>query len=251
MIRIGKIARLPKAVQEELNRRLDDNEPGQNLVAWLNSLPDVRSVMAAKFGSRPIRQQNLSEWRNGGYRDWLRRQERCESLRQMWAGARDFAALMDADAFQQQMSLVLMADLVLAVRQAVDQTDDPRERALCLAQLAEKIARLRREDSNATRVRIVRERWERELARDENNKMADGRLAPSQALLLQRLYIDLFSGGISRELALADECPADGGFGAESPSSALGQSNPTQSGLLRPVSDSADSSPLDPDRTPN
>ena len=47
--RTGKIARLPKAVREELNRRLQDGEPGTQLVEWLNSLPQVQRVKALKF----------------------------------------------------------------------------------------------------------------------------------------------------------------------------------------------------------
>jgi len=35
--RNGKIARLPRAVRQELNRRLDEGEQGKKLVAWLNA----------------------------------------------------------------------------------------------------------------------------------------------------------------------------------------------------------------------
>ena len=69
--RNGKIARLPRAMREELNRRLRDGEQGNKLVAWLNGLPEVKAVVALEFGGKPIREQNLSEWRKGGYRDWL------------------------------------------------------------------------------------------------------------------------------------------------------------------------------------
>src|SRR6267142_2931446 len=36
IIRNTKIARLPEAIREPLNQRLDDGEPGNQLVAWLN-----------------------------------------------------------------------------------------------------------------------------------------------------------------------------------------------------------------------
>jgi hypothetical protein len=35
LTRNGKIARLPLAVRQELNRRLDEGEQGKKLVAWL------------------------------------------------------------------------------------------------------------------------------------------------------------------------------------------------------------------------
>ena len=73
--RNGKIARLPHAVREQLNNRMHDGEEGKKLVAWLNALPAVRAVVKAEFGGRPVRAQNLSEWKQGGYRDWLAQQE--------------------------------------------------------------------------------------------------------------------------------------------------------------------------------
>lgn len=52
--RTGKIARLPQAVREALDRRLADGEPANKLARWLNSLPEARAVLAAEFGGRPI-----------------------------------------------------------------------------------------------------------------------------------------------------------------------------------------------------
>src|SRR5258707_3596455 len=78
LTRNGKIARLPLAVRQELNRRLDEGEQGKKLVAWLNGLPAVQAIAAAEFGGKAIREQNLSEWKQGGYRDWLAKQEALE-----------------------------------------------------------------------------------------------------------------------------------------------------------------------------
>jgi hypothetical protein len=75
---MGKIARLPRPIRQELNRRLDEGEPGKKIVAWLNNLPEVQTVMAKEFGGKPIREQNLSEWKKGGYRDWVAQQEALE-----------------------------------------------------------------------------------------------------------------------------------------------------------------------------
>jgi len=71
----GKIGRLPKAIQEQVNRRLENSEKGRPMVAWLNSLPEVQAVLAAEFASQPIRQQNLSKWRKFGYKQWLWHQQ--------------------------------------------------------------------------------------------------------------------------------------------------------------------------------
>ena len=45
----GKIGRLPKAIQEPVNRRLESDEKGRTLVAWLNALPEVQAVLAMEF----------------------------------------------------------------------------------------------------------------------------------------------------------------------------------------------------------
>jgi hypothetical protein len=44
-------------------------------VAWLNSLPEVQALLAAEFGGKPVREQNLSDWRKHGYKKWRRWRE--------------------------------------------------------------------------------------------------------------------------------------------------------------------------------
>jgi hypothetical protein len=73
--RTGKIARLSNNVREQLNHRLADGESGKKLLAWLNELPEVRAVLVAEFGGRPVNAPNLTAWRQGGYRDWLMESE--------------------------------------------------------------------------------------------------------------------------------------------------------------------------------
>jgi hypothetical protein len=66
----GKIANLPSEIREELNYRLSEGEPGNELVEWLNAKPEVIKVIAERFDGRPISEQNLSQWRTHGYRQW-------------------------------------------------------------------------------------------------------------------------------------------------------------------------------------
>jgi hypothetical protein len=65
--RNGKIARLPKPIRDELARRIDNGEQGKDLVEWLDALPAVQDVLKEQFGGRPVNEQNLSEWKQGGY----------------------------------------------------------------------------------------------------------------------------------------------------------------------------------------
>ena len=55
--RTGKIARLPKPVRDELGRRLQDGQPGKELVNWLNSLPAVQDVLKEQFAAHIIETQ--------------------------------------------------------------------------------------------------------------------------------------------------------------------------------------------------
>ena len=57
MQRKGKIARLPRALRHELNRRLADNQDGGAILNWLNALPEVKAVLARDFGGEPIGKQ--------------------------------------------------------------------------------------------------------------------------------------------------------------------------------------------------
>src|SRR5712691_10327672 len=75
MTRNGKIARLPYSIRDLLNQRLHNGEQGAKLVEWLNGLPKVQEVLTEEFGGRPISEQNLSEWKQGGFDDWLRHQQ--------------------------------------------------------------------------------------------------------------------------------------------------------------------------------
>ncbi|MCX6908219.1 MAG: hypothetical protein NTY01_09275 [Verrucomicrobia bacterium] len=77
--RRSKIARLPFEIRKELNLRLRKNESGKKLVVWLNGLPQMKTIVAQpEFKGEPVTGQNLSEWRRGGYQDWLRKEERLE-----------------------------------------------------------------------------------------------------------------------------------------------------------------------------
>ena len=92
MARIGKIARLPEDVREELNKRIRGGKLGPEILPWLNGLESVRQVVGEWFHGQEVTTQNLSEWRHGGYAEWARHQDRFWQVREM-AG---FAAKLTA-----------------------------------------------------------------------------------------------------------------------------------------------------------
>src|SRR6185436_17115956 len=87
MTRTGKIARLPRDIREELNRRLLNGEQGKRLVAWLNGTAEVRARLKTEFGGRAISEQNLSEWKQGGYREWQAHQDALAHARELASSA--------------------------------------------------------------------------------------------------------------------------------------------------------------------
>jgi hypothetical protein len=76
MARTGKIARLPLVIRTELNQRLRDGQMGTAILPWVNGLPEVRAILEAEFSNKDINAQNLSDWRTGGFQDWLTHQDR-------------------------------------------------------------------------------------------------------------------------------------------------------------------------------
>jgi len=87
--RRGKIARLPRAVRDEVNQRLEDGQPGPAILAWLNGQPETQKTMQEEFGGKPISKQNLSEWRLGGFGDWVRTKEVRAVADRLLAGSPD------------------------------------------------------------------------------------------------------------------------------------------------------------------
>ena len=68
MTRNGKIARLPRPLRDELNRRLSANEDGAPLLDWLNAASDAKAVLARDFAGEPVSKQNFHSGQRAGPR---------------------------------------------------------------------------------------------------------------------------------------------------------------------------------------
>jgi hypothetical protein len=169
--RNGKIARLPYSLRDILNCRLHNGESGTKLVKWLNGLEDVQEVLADEFGGRPINEQNLSEWKQGGFEDWLRHQETREWVQKLADESADLEEvagdLSVADRLAPPLA-VLLGRWIHEV--AARAQNDPEQRKALLA-IAREVAELRRSDHTAERLRIERERWDAEQQEKENEEL--------------------------------------------------------------------------------
>jgi hypothetical protein len=78
----SKIGRLPYAIRNELNERIRDGVKGTDILAWLNASKEFKAVMKSeKCG--PLNSQNLTDWRDSGYDDWLKDQGEADRLRRV------------------------------------------------------------------------------------------------------------------------------------------------------------------------
>jgi hypothetical protein len=165
--RTGKIGRLPRTIRNELNQRLDNGEPAAPMLAWLNALPEVQTILATHFDATPITKQNLSQWHNGGFQEWLQQQE-CRDL--LFDFAADSKELTGEDrplSAAGYVSTLLVAQLARTARQATAQIPDPVERCQRLQELLLTLSRVRHQDYLDARLHIERERFETEHSMKE------------------------------------------------------------------------------------
>jgi len=195
--RIGKIARLPKEVREELNRRLQDGEPGDTLLEWLNALPKTQKMLTSQFGGRSISKQNLSEWKQGGYRDWERAEETRLRVDHFTEEAARLAGSGEGPSLSESLTTMLLADLAVAHQELKEESLPPAERS-------QHVCRILREVNRTAKSRIEQERWEWEVDRlafeqgqQEEKKLKQKLAAPYEAALQLPHATALFGGGES------------------------------------------------------
>jgi hypothetical protein len=162
MSRTGKIARLPHNIRDQLNRRLQEGESGPEIVAWVNEMPECRQMLAERFSGRPIDEGNLSEWRHGGYEEWLRHEDRLDRLESFFERVSDMDQLGTGRELGERLGSFVAAELAEAV-QALEAITDPNERWRRLQEISRELSRFRRENCNGDRLRVAEKRWEFEF----------------------------------------------------------------------------------------
>jgi len=113
--RNGFFSRLPAALRQQINLKLRDNVPGPKIAEWLEA-EHAAALKEAGFGDNIVR--NLGNWRQGGYVDWEKRQERLEEMRHQQEFAVELARQHDHS--YQQGSLIMAAS---QINQALDGFD--------------------------------------------------------------------------------------------------------------------------------
>ena len=154
MKRHGKITRLPKQLLNTLNERLEAGAQGKELVDWLNSVKEVKKLLKDHFNEIPISEQNLSEWRTGGFKDWQRQQETKERIDAFLSSSEPAEEIRDernhAVDLQDRLSKLLTAELACAIQQLLaDDTIDTIQRLKHIQAAARTLIALRKSDNAA------------------------------------------------------------------------------------------------------
>ena len=127
-------------------------------------LPEVQAVVTAEFEGKPIREQNLSEWKKGGYRDWQAQQEALEIAGRLGEDAAEWtgdgrAPLTDT------LAHWLVARYAVATRRVAE--TGGREGWRMLREMCGDIVELRKGDHSAERLQIEHERLMLEKEKSE------------------------------------------------------------------------------------
>lgn len=187
--RNGKIARLPKKIREELNRRLEDGWTGPKLAEWLNELPSVKKVLREQFNCQPISEHNLSRWRDGGFLDWLRHQEALEQTRWMVEQSDDLEKDEGEGDFCERVARVVTVELALQVQQLAD-IPHPSERWKRLREISLELWRLRTATSYGQSVDLGWQRWERIVDQEEEEFAEQRRAGARKRIESQEEYLE-------------------------------------------------------------
>ena len=132
-------------------------EKARGLVDWLNSLPAVRTVVKAQFEGRDIREQNVSEWRKGGYRDWLAQRVALEQGRELCEEVAELGRKCKAPVTD-RLAAYLSAHYAVAMKRAVRPAAGGSVDLKTLRALCGDVVALRRADQDAQWLRLERKR---------------------------------------------------------------------------------------------
>jgi hypothetical protein len=165
--RTGKIGRLPKCIRDMLGKRIEDGEPGKEIVKWINGLSGVQRVLEEQFDGRPITEQNLSEWKQRGHPEWLRQEEKRSFISSLTEQAEDLDEAAVGEDIRDRLGTILTAELAARAVKVLEEVTDPEERWRQLQEILRAHRHLWHEAHNRQRIQLQRERWDQEVERQE------------------------------------------------------------------------------------
>ena len=152
--RYGKIARLPRALQIEVNRRLAAGEPGRILLAWLNAQPEVQTLLASEFAGLPVNKQNLSQWRLGSFQEYLLQLDAEDYCQDMAANADELDPILKGRLADSLAAFMTVRYARLLRNWSGDVTPEFEQKLRLLRGIMNDLTRMRRIDPPKRRVRV-------------------------------------------------------------------------------------------------
>lgn len=137
MARNGKVARLPFDVREDINRRLLDGEKAHVICAAVNKSQGLT-------GRAALTDNNISEWRKGGYEEWQKKSSRVEQIKRLSEFALRLAESAGSDL--NAGAAAIAGGRILDVIESASDED--------LSKLIQDLASLRHLDQNAQKLEL-------------------------------------------------------------------------------------------------
>ena len=204
--RNGKIARLPLKIRDVVNELLANGWPGNLVLFWLNQQPEVGEMLTEHFDGRPLTKQNLSQWRKGGYREWLEQRQQCDLVRQLTERATALTAAANWQEISARLSTLLSAELAQLAPMLIEKTKDPKVRWQRLREVLRATSELRRDEYRAGRLNVVQQRWNAQQEAEQAEKAGEQRAYPVFALAMEDGYRRLMGMG-KADRRKAEEIP--------------------------------------------
>jgi hypothetical protein len=187
MPRNGKIARLPRQLREEVNLKLDNNIQGDEILAWLNALPETKQALEGCFDGVEVTKQNLSDWRQGGYREWSLRREIFQEARELRDSVGGLAQELDPALIAGDLAAVLAAHYAKALAGWDGKFNEELEKDVrLLRMLIRDVALLQRTSHQADRQEAESDQCQEEEEKKEIQVMKEEVLAPIKAKMRER-----------------------------------------------------------------
>ena len=190
MTHTGKIGRLPKSLRDQLGHRLEDGLAGPEILAWLNQLPEVQQILDDHFDGRPITEQNLSDWRQAGHLEWIRREEARQAIVGLAEQADDVNDLVGGRHLVDEFALVVVAEIHRLSRLLLSDEVDLEKRWKRLREINRELGQLRKQDHEASKLRLAEERCALDVLKEQKNELR-ARQFGVDAALRQRIQVKI------------------------------------------------------------
>jgi hypothetical protein len=133
---------MPRVIRDEVNRRLADGQTSKSILDWLNNLPAACQILRDQFDAAPITESNLSDWRNGGFRESQQENQRQNNIQIILDAHPALIASVQGD-LSDRIAVLFAAHMISELRELALEKDT-ENKALLWRELRMGLAAMRR-----------------------------------------------------------------------------------------------------------